>query len=201
MGGRGGSSGKGGGGGLSVERSIQRAKSKGVFDVEWFSSLVENPALSVAIRNITATPDDMERIVSKNLKPGESVQDAVKVLQDSHIAFNIEVPKYRGTENQVRYAQNLAEAYVISVSNTIASRWSNYSSRGKIKQALEKQNIKFTGNNYAKYMIESSKTLKAVQSLTNASDVITLLKGKANPNQRAYNEAPQGYAMRKTTKF
>ena len=68
MGGRGGSSGKGGGGGLSVERSIQRAKSKGVFDVEWFSSLVENPALSVAIRNITATPDDMERIVSKKFK-------------------------------------------------------------------------------------------------------------------------------------
>lgn len=73
-------------------------------------------------------------------------------------------------------------------------------SRKTITQALQKEGIKPTANNYVKYMAEKSETLKVVQNSKNAADIISALKGKVNPNAR-YNDAPQGFEMRKGRKF
>lgn len=206
MGGRGSSSGKaggkaGGGAANTVEKKIAQAKQKGVFDTDWHTFSVDNPALSVVLRSSTATPEHLEANMRATLKDNESIESEVQKLKDNHLSFEIQIPKYSGTDNQKKYAQNLAEAYAIDFSNAVAGRWQSPTNRKTITQALQKEGIKPTANNYVKYMAEKSKTLKVVQNSKNAADVISALKGKVNPNARSYNNAPQGFEMRKGRKF
>lgn len=205
MGGRGSSSGKAGKGASSsantVEQKIAQAKQKGVFDTDWHTFSVDNPAQSVVLRSSTATPETLEAIMKKTLKDSDSIENEVQKLKDGQLSFEIQIPKYGGTDNQKRYAQNLAEAYVIAFSNAVAERWWLPTSRRTITQALQKEGIKPTANNYVKYMVEKSKTLQVVQNSKNAADIISALQGKVNPNARAYNNAPQGFEMRKGRKF
>ena len=202
MGGRGSSSGKAGRGSANtVEQKIAQAKQEGVFDTDWYTSSVDNPALSVVLRSTTATPQTLEEITRNTLKDNESIANEVQKLKDGQMSFEIQIPKYSGTDSQRRYAQNLAEAYVINFSNTVAERWYWPTSRKTITQALQKEGIKPTANNYVKYMAKKSKTLKVVQNSKNAADIIGTLKGKVNPNARSYNDAPQGFEMRKGRKF
>ena len=205
MGGRGSSSGKAAGRASSsantVEQKIAQAKQKGVFDTDWQTLSVDNPALSVVLRDSTATPEHYEANMRATLKGNESIESEVQKLKDGHLSFEIQIPKYSGTDKQKRYAQNLAEAYVIDFSNAVAERWRWPENKKTITQALQKEGIKPTANNYVKYMAEKSKTLKVVQNSKNAADIISALKGKVNPNARAYNVAPQGFEMRKGRKF
>lgn len=200
--GRNGTGGKAAGGAANtVEQKIAQAKQKGVFDTDWQTFSVDNPALSVVLRTSTATPETLEAIMKKTLKDSDSIENEVQKLKDGQLSFEIQIPKYGGTDNQKRYAQNLAEAYAIDFSNAVAGRWQSPTNRKVIKQTLQKEGIKPTANNYVKYMVEKSKTLKAVQNSKNAADIISALKGKVNPNARSYNDAPQGFEMRKGRKF
>lgn len=185
----------------TIEQKIAQAKQKGIFDTDWHTFSVDNPALSVVLRTSTATPKTLEAITKKTLKDSDSIENEVQKLKDGQLSFEIQIPKYSGTDNQKRYAQNLAEAYVIDFSNAVAGRWQSPTNRKTITQALQKEGIKPTANNYVKYMAEKSKTLKVVQNSKNATDIISALKDKVNPNARAYNDAPQGYEMRKNKKF
>ena len=104
MGGRGSSSGKAGRGASSsantVEQKIAQAKQKGVFDTDWQTLSVDNPALSVVLRSSTATPEHLEANMRATLKDNKSIESEVQKLKDNHLSFEIQIPKYSGTDNQ-----------------------------------------------------------------------------------------------------
>nr|MBQ1577897.1 hypothetical protein [Oscillospiraceae bacterium] len=183
----------------SFDKRMKQAKESGAFEIDWYESGVQNAAISVATRSITATPESIEKTLSNVGDSSKSIEEQVKSLKDSHVAFEIGVPKYSGTEKQVKYANNLAEAYLIHFSSEVSSRW-EYRHRNGLKEKMSSMGLQ-SGNDYVEYMVGHSSTLKSIQSTRDAGEVISILKGKVNPNNRAYNNPPFGYQMRKGRKF
>ena len=209
----------GGGGGGGVLYVGKGQKGKGVYvvpsenfekkiDISYepdvFVMSVPNKDFSVGVRQNTATESSIKRIVANTLAEPtntKSESEIVESVKADMYKFSIQVPKYSGTPKQVQYAKNLAEAYVTGISEQIMDA---KPLRRSELQALAKQyGFEPTKNSYAKYRLEHSSTLKAIQNTNKASDVIELLKDKVNPNKgvgyhvRNYMHQYPDYIMQK----
>ena len=210
------SGGGGGGGGVLVVEKGQKGKGYYVVPNEYFEKKeisyepdvfvmsVPNKDFSVGVRENIATESSIKRIVAGTLAEPtnqKSESEIVESVKAGMYKFSIQVPKYSGTPKQVQYAKNLAEAYVTGISEQIMDA---KPLRRSELQALAKQyGFEPTKNSYAKYRLEHSATLKAIQNTNKASDVIELLKDKVNPNKgvgyhvRNYMHQYPDYIMQK----
>lgn len=48
----------------------------------------------------TATPEHLEANMRETLKDNESIESEVQKLKDNHLSFEIQIPKYSGTDKQ-----------------------------------------------------------------------------------------------------
>ena len=194
---RAGSSGGGGGGNktISVDKAMENEKNAGTFEIESYVSNVDNPAFAVSIINKYASSESIEKQVKAIINDPEfpetanDIKSLANELKNETLAVSIEIPKYQGTDKQVKYANKLAEAFAKDCNMKIAGRWNDRNARKQIRDGAKSKGFEPTANGYAKYMLNNSSTLKAIQNTTSAGDVISLLKGKIDPDHilRSYD--------------
>lgn len=172
--------------GTRVQRGGGRSGNSVSYELDTYVSRVENPYLSYGIRDVIATEKAMKSYISGVLADPKNTlteKQLVDIYSSHRLMVTVQRPRYYGASpKQVRYADNLAEAYI---SQTLVKIHQNIEKTGYdeiVNKLSKKYGFKPSVNGYAEYMLTHSSKLKAIQNTTKASDVINTLKGVVDPS-------------------